>query len=117
MQSGHLRVALGQLWQDSCVGAVFCQTNPSQAHFWNMGSRKVNLQLKCRSALNLSGSNILQLDTVQSVLISVSEEARVQRFQIKTCILKGRLSLYVDAMPLFKYKNLQKHFSLCLHAS
>lgn len=62
MQSRHPRVALGQLWQDSCVGAVFCQTNPSQAHFWNMGSRKVNLQLKCRSALNLSGSNILQLD-------------------------------------------------------
>lgn len=117
MQSGHPRVPLGQLWQDSCVGAVFCQTNPSQAHFWNMGSRKVNLQLKCRSALNLSEVISCNWMDVQSVLISVSEAACVQRFQIKTCILKGRLSLYVDAMPLFKYKNLQKHFCLCLHAS
>lgn len=60
MQSGWPRVA--QRKQDSCVGAVFRQTNSSQAHFWNMGSGKVDLQLKCRSALNLSGSNILQHD-------------------------------------------------------
>lgn len=59
MQSGCPRAAQRK---DNCVGAVFCQPKPSQAHFWNMGSGKVNLQLKCKSALNWSGSNMLQQD-------------------------------------------------------
>lgn len=46
--------------KDNCVRAVFCQLNPSQGHLWNVGSGKVNLQLKRRSALNWSGSKMLQ---------------------------------------------------------
>lgn len=53
---------------------------------------------------------MLPQDDVQSVLVSDSEAACVQRFRIKTCTLKGRLSLCADAMNLFKYKNSRNIF-------
>lgn len=114
MQSGCPRVASRK--QNSCVGAVFCQTNPSQAHFWNMGSEQVNLQLKGRSALNLSGGNICNRMYVQPVLISVGEGACVQIPKQKTSF-ERKLSMCVNAMHLFKYKNHQKHFPFCSRES